>query len=656
MLRRLVESATLAAVIGGMGAMGAGCLDRPVTANAPTTKTNFTASLRQTAVEKIDLLFDIDNSASMGDKQAYLEQAIPDLITRLVTPNCLSNATGQVAGQSSLGACPKGSTIEFPPVHDMHIGVISSSLGSRGGDMCDPGAPTNYGHAFLDGSPAISSHNDDRGELIARAATGAFPANAETETTLADTGGQAFLDWFPTGPGWSVNDGKTPAGGIAQATSPSAAAIAAPAVLESDFQALVTGVHAYGCGIESQLESWYRFLVQPDPYDSIVIPTSGPAKNLATWAGVDATIIEQRHDFLRPDSLVAVIVLSDENDSEIDVRSFGGTGYYFMEQGFTPPRGSSACAKDPGSPDCLPCSVGSAATKADPACQIDKGVYPKSALEDWGYDPNLRHVHMKQKYGVVPQFPLQRYVLGLTSPTVPDRGHEYPPGAGSYQGGTVGDPSDLDCTNPLFAATLPDGSDTSPNTLCNVGGAGGGRTSDLVFFAHIGGVPHQLLQTDPTNPDSGQKDTLSDADWQKILGADPDAYDYSGIDAHMVESYAPRTEAGLPFPSTASATGGGPDPIGGREWVTNTGPASAGGNAAVSTTPHADLDVDREYACIFDLPTPRDCSNANDFVNQEACDCSTQGLPPEAVSPLCAIGTNGDYNEQRYAKAYPTVR
>ena len=31
----------------------------------------------------------IDNSASMGDKQAYLAQAIPDLLSRLVTPNCL---------------------------------------------------------------------------------------------------------------------------------------------------------------------------------------------------------------------------------------------------------------------------------------------------------------------------------------------------------------------------------------------------------------------------------------------------------------------------------------------------------------------------------------------------------------------------------------
>ena len=32
---------------------------------------------------------------------------------------------------------------------------------------------------------------------------------------------------------------------------------------------------------------------------------------------------------------------------------------------------------------------------------------------------------MKQKYGYEAQFPIERYVLGLSSPTVPDRSGEY---------------------------------------------------------------------------------------------------------------------------------------------------------------------------------------------------------------------------------------
>jgi hypothetical protein len=650
MVRKIVHGASLLGALGAMSAMGAGCLDRPISANLPTTQTNFTTAVQETTVEKVDLLFDIDNSASMGDKQAYLEQAVPDLISRLVSPNCIQ--TGQSPVASVLGVCPMGYALEFPPVHDMHIGVISSSLGSRGGDLCDPSAMTNQGQPFLDGSPAISAHNDDRGELIARASN-----DAETETTLADTGGQSFLDWFPTGASWPANAGLTATEGP-QALSPAAnpLTVAGPATttgsLEYDFAELINGVHFYGCGIESQLESFYRFLVQPDPYDSIVVSTGGQV----SLQGVDATIIQQRHDFLRPDSLVAVIVLSDENDSEIDVRAYGGLGSRFMSTGFSPWRATAACAKDPASPDCTSCDAQGSGEATDPSCQMNGGVYPTSAVEDWGYDPNLRHVHMKQKYGIDPQYPLQRYVLGLTSPTVPDRDHEYPAGAYVYQGGTAGDPADLDCTNPLFAASLPDGSDLSPEALCNKTGAGGSRTASNVFFAHIGGVPHQLLQVDPTNPDSAQKDSLSSADWQKILGQNPDAYDYTGIDPHMIEDYAPRTQAGLPFPMAASSTGGGPDPINGREWVTNTGPASQNGNAAVSTTQHVNLYVDREYACIFQLPTPRDCSNLDDFVNQDACDCSTKGLPQEAVPPVCGIGAGGDYNEQLYAKAYPTIR
>ena len=93
------------------------------------------------AVGKIDLLFDIDNSASMADKQAYLAQAIPDLLRRLVTPNCVDsggNATGVVADVS--GNCPSGTTIEFAPVRDMHIGIVTSSLGPRLGNACSPTA------------------------------------------------------------------------------------------------------------------------------------------------------------------------------------------------------------------------------------------------------------------------------------------------------------------------------------------------------------------------------------------------------------------------------------------------------------------------------------------------------------------------------------
>jgi hypothetical protein len=583
------------------------CLDRPVENTSPVTSSTVAVKLQQEAVDKVDILFDIDNSASMGDKQAYLAQAIPDLITRLVTPNCV-DANGGVVGQSDTqGHCSKGQ-VEFPPVHDMHIGIVSSSLGPRLGDtmgdpsthMCEPSVTVTANGAM------INAHNDDRGELLNRSASPTNLANF-AEGTVSDTGDAHFLSWFPS---VSANAHAQPSAG--------APAVTQPLQLENDFQQLVTGVHEFGCGIESQLESWYRFLVQPDPYDSLGLDANGHAQ----WVGVDATILKQRHDFLRPDSLVAVIVLSDENDSEIDVRSFQGTGYHFMSAAWQPPRGTQACASNPEDPSCTSCNLAPNAA-SDPSCQQG----PYSQMTDWGFNPNLRHVHMKQKYGVVPQYPIQRYVLGLSSPTVPDRAGEYPQGAGSYQGLT-----NRDCVNPLFAASLPDGTDTSADTLCHLK-PGAQRASDVVFYAHIGGVPHQLLQVDPSKPDSPQKDALSDGDWQKILGRDPLHEDTTGIDPHMIESYQPRP--GVPPPSSPDGT----DPISGREWITDQGP-------------HTPLYVDREYACTFPLAQPRDCTITDPAV-QYSCDCAATGLTHEQTPAVCDPTTP---QKQTYAKAYPTIR
>src|SRR5580700_1021278 len=137
MSARLLRSALSSLVmVLAAGAIGSGCLSRPVVPGEPATKTNFTTNVSEQAVDKIDLLFSIDNSASMGDKQAYLEQAIPDLITKLVTPDCV-DSNQQPTGTSSdiNGNCPGTSTALFPPVHNMHIGIVSSSLGPRLGDQ-----------------------------------------------------------------------------------------------------------------------------------------------------------------------------------------------------------------------------------------------------------------------------------------------------------------------------------------------------------------------------------------------------------------------------------------------------------------------------------------------------------------------------------------
>ncbi len=88
----------------------------------------------------VDLLLVIDNSISMGDKQALLSDALPGLVRRLVQPNCVDES-GTPVGRSQDSACADGE-LEFPPVEDLHLGVISSSLGSWWRCLCRrrPGA------------------------------------------------------------------------------------------------------------------------------------------------------------------------------------------------------------------------------------------------------------------------------------------------------------------------------------------------------------------------------------------------------------------------------------------------------------------------------------------------------------------------------------
>src|SRR5262245_5448571 len=81
---------------GAVLALAAGCLDRPVSPATPQTTNVFVEAATQNVIDKIDLLFMIDSSASMKDKQLILEDAVPVLVKRLVTPRCLDAAKNNV--------------------------------------------------------------------------------------------------------------------------------------------------------------------------------------------------------------------------------------------------------------------------------------------------------------------------------------------------------------------------------------------------------------------------------------------------------------------------------------------------------------------------------------------------------------------------------
>lgn len=586
---RSVPPLTAAAFVGVCAAAlfaAPACLRRDVAAIDPTTKIDFEVEVPQPAVTKVDLLIMVDNSSSMGDKQKILADAVPDLVRGLVRPQCVDKTTRIATGGTADPLkpegqqCPSGQDPAFPPITDMHIGVLSSSLGGLGSESCKPG----------------DGHTDDKGHLLARG-----PANAP----VAAAGDLNFIAWYP--------DVETNRANKKQHPEPPVPKTESLEALDEAFGSLIRGVGQDGCGLEAQLESVYRFLVQPDPWTAIHVDN-----NVASYgpsSEVDVELLKQRAAFLRPDSLVAIIVLSDEDDSIPDPLYGQGSGWITMSEKYRMPRATKACETAPGSPECRSClgvadcdpnKPDCAALKADPNCKINGGRYENAEGSPPEDSLNVRFHKMKQRFGVDPQFPISRYVDGLTKRTVPSRDREHEKGA--YAAGHG------DCTNPLFAAHLP----APGEDFCKL--PYGPRTKDLVYFAIIGGIPNTLL------PDGD-----APIDWGRVLGRDPDGWNDARLDPHMIPSTSPRRD--LPPPGSPDNA----DPVHGREWTTGA--------------------TDLEYACTFDLyqvqpdstvaPVQRKCGEG-DLADKRLCDCDGTKDPP-----LCSP-TNKTV--QVRGKAYPARR
>jgi hypothetical protein len=513
----------------------------------------------------------IDNSSSMADKQAILAQAVPDLVRRLVDPVCINPMTGQAVGvRNPDGSCSMGEP-DFDPVKDIHIGIVTSSLGGHGSTgVCDDPDPRK-----------TLPHNDDKGHLIARSINGA------TEMAVPTFMNQGFLKWNPVG----------------------AMANQMPNDIVVPFQSMVTGVGQHGCGYEASLEAVYRFLIDPEPYQTVGVDMSQNAGlGVAVLQGKDDMLLQQRFDFLRPDSLVAVVMITDENDcSIVDV----GQGFYSIIPASGAPatsvlgHGTTPCLTNPNDPCCYNCF------QPTPANCPDKAADPECMAGAWTRDKdpeNLRCWHQKQRYGVDFLYSVQRYVNGFRNNMVPDR---------------LGIPA----KNPLYSDL------TAQCRMSNVGCAGE-RDKSLVFVTGIVGVPWQDIAVDPVDLTKGYLTATQIADmnvWAKILGDPQASPPIPPSDAHMLESITPR--AGLPPPNSGASA----DPIVGHEWDTS----------MASPMPNADL----QYACIFPLNPPKTCTDQID------CDCFVPpgGNPAAAQNPLCQ-SAGGYSNVQVRAKAYPGTR
>jgi hypothetical protein len=537
--------------------------------------------------DKIDLLFVVDNSVSMGDKQQIFSAAIPDLLERLVNPTCLNSVLETFQPASADAVCPVGFRRQFAPVKDIHVGIITSSLGAHGADNPITGC---------------SEPESDRAYMVGALERGrSVPSYREL----------GFLSWDP--------EQRVQPPGDTDLEQ-----------LERGFIDLLSTVGEGGCGFEAPLEAMYRFLMDPAPHASlerVQCNASDPGQNCVRPVGVDQALLDQRNAFLRPDSVVAIVMLSDEDDCSIrdtDIAWWQADS----NRGIT--RASAACDTDPNSACCYACSfdtpAGCAPKEQDVGCcppgdsgeactSVEPLIPPEEERARLGQ--NLRCFDQKRKYGYDYLYPVQRYVLGLTSPWLPEgydeRGRPL----------TEPDGSVRFLKNPLYSQPLDDD--------------GNVRSKQQVFFVGIVGVPWQDVATDATRDVAGQLDLIPASDfaqarlWERILGSQ--ATGVSPEDPFALESTVPRN---------------GTNPLTGDAIM----PPDSSVLNAINGKERSVFD-DLQYSCIFPLPVARSCAEGSTSAGA-ACDCLADRFDN---NPLCRDEATGTYGtEQRFAKAYPAPR
>lgn len=509
--------------------------------------------------DRIDLVIAVDNSRGMAQKQFFLAEAIPTLLQGLTNPPCIDpkGMTAPVWPATPEAVCPAGLERIFAPRTDIHIGVISSSIGGHGSDSCPDSEAQSCSNVA-----ANNTSNNDRGHLLDRKSA----CSGEKIPTYAN---KSFLAWDPkqamSPPGEYVLDNGSGKG-------------LAPTIKE-----LVKGADALGCGYESQLESVYRFLADPEPYEKISVVDAK-----AIPEGIDAALLNQRREFLRPDSQLMVLMTSDENDCS--TKEYGQ--FFYVNQlrlaggvPFHMPRARQECATNPADPCCKSCGQSVGSCPPDPMCGANPSMPP--TYNDAEDNINLRCWDQKRRFGIDFLYPIDRYVQAFTQTTVTNRAGEVVP-------------------NPIFTDLDPSDSISAI------------RSPSKVLVTGIVGVPWQNIARNSKDARKGYKnwEELNEpvagysSTWEIIAGKS-DMY-IAPKDPLMNESVSPRFGTspitGVTLASPMSPLG---NPINGNEYTTTD---------------------DLQYACVFELPAPlqKNCKDGS-------CECAD----PKNDNPLCATNPDG---------------
>ena len=215
-----------------LGLTGIGCLNRDLAPADPSTQSGVFVEIQQTGTTKVDILFVVDNSNSMQEEQSVLSDQIVLMAQELINPTDRGPETP-------------------PSVEDLHIGIVTTDMGTHGYTIMTCNNPMNGDNGVLQA----------RGRL-----EGCQPSYSAPDCSRAE------CPWLTHSIDWPDN-GSDPAN---------------PPIWD-DFGCIAT-LGTGGCGFEQQLEaSLVAVSAQAEPGR----PNEG---------------------FLRDDSLIAVVYVTDEDD------------------------------------------------------------------------------------------------------------------------------------------------------------------------------------------------------------------------------------------------------------------------------------------------------------------------------------------------------
>jgi hypothetical protein len=241
-----------------MAIIASGCLDRELKPLNPCLVSGVSRKVQVKNVDKVDLLFMVDNSNSMAQEQGALRAQFPKLIRTL--------ATGVRPGKDP-----------FPPVKDLHVGIVSSDMGVPGvtglGTSCD----TNGG---------------PDGKMLRVA----------------------------TGPGCAPQPANPPFLAFQLAANDDPDAFAAQV-------GCIANLGTGGCGFEQQLESPFKALWSdpyilpngmvktPNPFTDFLPVGTKPRGNMDPAAGGNLGFL--RNTLATGISLIAIVIVTDEEDCSV---------------------------------------------------------------------------------------------------------------------------------------------------------------------------------------------------------------------------------------------------------------------------------------------------------------------------------------------------